>query len=339
MKYFPLFIQAENKIILIFGGGRDAAAKLRLVLKTEAEVQVVAKTLKKSEFQLGQAKWHQVDPLTFKFPENVAFAYAATGDRQLDAKIAQRARSSGVLVCAADQPAVSDFSTPAIVDRDPVIVAIGTEGTAPVLARSIKADVESLLPATLGKAASLASNLRPWVAKRVATGLARREFWQGFFKSAPASKLEARKLVEILAAPKSEALGELTFIGAGPGDAELLTLKARKALDRADVVLYTQDVSLEILELVRREALIAPVNSCGSDLVSKTTSVKTALSAVNEGENVVWVSAKTPDTNAILSAYQQAVHQDQINVIPGVFVEETQVFKLHTLNNQIRKAA
>ncbi len=131
MRAFPIFVQAEGRTIVVFGGGADAAAKLRLVAKTQARILVVAESLVPGEIDLGAAQWVQIDPLSFVFPENTALAYAATGDETLDAKIAAHTRANHVIVCAADQPEVSDFITPAIVDRDPVTIAIGTEGTAP----------------------------------------------------------------------------------------------------------------------------------------------------------------------------------------------------------------
>ena len=143
MKAFPLFINVADRSVIVFGGGEEAAAKLRLLLKTEATVIAIAPHFEAPLLALDGMIRVRTNPLTFDLPENIAFAYAATGDEALDARLAERVRAASILVCAADQPAVSDFSTPALVDRDPVVVAIGTEGTAPVLARRIKAQVDS----------------------------------------------------------------------------------------------------------------------------------------------------------------------------------------------------
>ncbi|CAN0600940.1 unnamed protein product, partial [Ectocarpus sp. 12 AP-2014] len=189
MRAFPIFVQAEGRTIIVFGGGADAAAKLRLVAKTVARILVVAESLVPGEIDLGKAQWVQTDPLSFVFPENTALTYAATGDEALDAKIAAHARANHVIVCAADQPDVSDFITPAIVDRDPVVIAIGTEGTAPVLARMIKAQIEASLPQVLGDLAKLANSFRDRVADTIAPGGERRAFWRSFFKGALQDRL------------------------------------------------------------------------------------------------------------------------------------------------------
>ena len=194
MKNFPLFLHCENRSIVVFGGGADAAAKLRLVQKTDARLFVVAPLVDREVLELGTAIWVKSEPLDFELPSDLLFAYAATGNEELDAKIADRLRGQGALVCAVDQPEFSDFSTPAIVDRDPVVVAIGTQGTAPVLSRQIKASVEESLPASLGKIASAAGRLRATVANTLAPGRSRRAFWSSFFEAAPAQADSERGL-------------------------------------------------------------------------------------------------------------------------------------------------
>ena len=163
MKAFPLFITVADRPLIVFGGGEEAAAKIRLLLKTDARLVAVASEFEPAVADLDGLTRITQDPLTFDLPANTPFAYAATGDADLDADLARQARAAGVLVCAVDQPDVSDFSTPALVDRDPVVVAIGTEGTAPVLARAVKAQVEFLLEPSLGLIARTAASLRQHV--------------------------------------------------------------------------------------------------------------------------------------------------------------------------------
>ena len=188
MKNFPVFLDVAGKVIVIFGAGPEAAAKLRLVRKTKAKIILVAKEQPDQAMQAAYPQWRQNwwpgDPLQYPFPRKTVFAYAATGDTALDGKIAHYARAQRILVCAADQPAVSDFITPAMIDRDPVVVAIGTEGNAPVLARQIKAQLESFLEPALGQIAILARSLRGWVAEHIIEGAMRRDFWQDFFAKA-----------------------------------------------------------------------------------------------------------------------------------------------------------
>lgn len=326
MRAFPIFLQAEGRTIVVFGGGAEAAAKLRLVAKTDARVLVVAQALVAGEIDLGDAQWVQADPLSFAFPENTAFAYAATGDEALDAQIAAHARANRVLICAADQPEVSDFITPAIVDRDPVVVAIGTEGTAPVLARMIKAQIEAALPQGLGALAKLANSFRDRVAETIAPGGERRAFWRSFFKGALQDRLEfetARDRAEALLAGQADQVrdGFISFVGAGPGGPDLMTLKARKVLDEADVVLYDALVSPEILELARREALMVNVGKrCGKHSLNQQDICNLITQHAKDGHHVVRLKGGDPSIFGRLAEELDAVSDAGLafEVVPGV---------------------
>lgn len=176
------------------------------------------------------------------------------------------ARAAGVPVLVVDNLQDSDFITPAIVDRDPVTVAIGTEGAAPVLARKIKADIEEMLPQQLGPLARLGKAFRPFVT-RLPFGRTRREFWSRYYFDQGPKAIDVgewavdhvlHNLLNDVANEKPQP-GHVHFVGAGPGDPELLTLKARKLLHEADVVIHDRLVPGAILELARREALIIEV--------------------------------------------------------------------------------
>jgi uroporphyrin-III C-methyltransferase/precorrin-2 dehydrogenase/sirohydrochlorin ferrochelatase len=169
-----------------------------------------------------------------------------------------------------DEPEECDFITPAVVDRDPVVVAIGTEGTAPVLARQIKADVEAMLPQHLGRLARAAQSFRQRVSEALSPGRPRRQFWKAFFKLAlPHSETSERELALSLRSLLSQheqltpPEGRIAFVGAGPGDPELLTMKARRLIHEADVVVYDRLVGSEVLELARREAKFICVGKKG----------------------------------------------------------------------------
>lgn len=263
MKAFPLFVTVADRPLIVFGGGEEAAAKLRLLLKTEAQVIAVAPSFEPAVAGLKGLTLVRQNPLCFDLDPATPFAYAATGDETFDAELAFKARRAGVLVCAADQPAVSDFSTPAIVDRDPVVVAIGTEGTAPVLARAVKAQIEFLLEPGLGLIARTAAGLRARVAQTLQPGQPRRDFWRTFFTTARSERLDTTGSIEALAdrlltAPSTDTphTGSLTLIGTGSGEADLLAIAGHRALDRAAVVLHEPLVSRAVLELARREAVI-----------------------------------------------------------------------------------
>lgn len=330
MDAFPIFLTVAGRPVVVFGGGAEAAAKLRLLLKTAAHVIVVAEELEQGEIELGRAEWTRAAPFDFTFPEGTALAYAATGDAALDAAVARRARAFGVTVCAADQPEVSDFSTPAIVDRDPVVVAIGTEGAAPVLAREIKARIEAMLPAALGRVACKARALRAHVARRIAPGAPRRRFWHSLFASALDGEFEqgrgarsfgqaARAALEAFEREKNR--GAVAFIGAGPGGADLMTLRAAHVLDRADVVLYDALVAPEILELARREALMLDVGKrAGAHAMPQSEIEALIVRHAKAGRRVARLKGGDPSIFGRLAGEIDAARAAGVpcEVVPGV---------------------
>jgi uroporphyrin-III C-methyltransferase/precorrin-2 dehydrogenase/sirohydrochlorin ferrochelatase len=199
-----------------------------------------------------------------------ALVYGATGDPAADARVGALARAAGVPVNLVDDLEGSDFITPAIVDRDPVTVAIGTEGAAPVLARKIKAEVEAMLPASLGRLTRIGQAFRARVEHL--DGKARRALWTRFyFRTGPralaegpdAAEAELERLLAGQEAESGASDGFVHFVGAGPGDPELLTLRARRLLHEADVVIHDRLVPQPILELARREATIIEVGKTG----------------------------------------------------------------------------
>ncbi|WP_411974944.1 siroheme synthase CysG [Sulfitobacter faviae] len=272
MDHFPIFLATRGQKFLLSGGGEAALAKLRLLMKTEAALHVFA-----PDPAAEIVDWHAAGKLTLhRRPLGAAdlpgarLFYAADEDDTLDAENAALAHAAGVLVNIVDNLHDSEFITPAIVDRDPVTVAIGTEGAAPVLARAIKADLEERLPVTLGPLARIGKGFRK-LADALPMGRARRDFWREYyFATGPRAMAEGKDTVR----PALKTLlhthltrkareGHVAFVGGGPGDPELLTLKARRALDEADVVIYDRLISPEILELARREALMIDVGKEG----------------------------------------------------------------------------
>jgi uroporphyrin-III C-methyltransferase/precorrin-2 dehydrogenase/sirohydrochlorin ferrochelatase len=272
MDHFPIYLSTKGQRIVLSGGGEAALAKLRLLLKTEAKISVFAPTPVPEI-----AAWADAGRLTLHTRAlrhgDVLCAklfYAADEDETEDARTAAIARAEGALVNIVDNLHDSAFITPAIVDRDPVTIAIGTEGAAPVLARAIKADLEERLPTTLGTLARIGKGFRK-MADALPFGRPRRDFWRDYyFAAGPRSVADGKAAVEnalntLLADHQSRAAraGHIAFVGGGPGDPELLTLKARRALDEADVVIYDRLISPEILELARREALMIDVGKEG----------------------------------------------------------------------------
>lgn len=322
MDTFPIFLNVRNRTLLLFGGGEEAAAKLRLLTKTSATVVVVAEAF--GDIDLDGAIAVVADPLTWPLPD-AAFAYAATGDRALDAAIARRLRAGKIPVCAADQPEVSDFITPAIVDRDPVVVAIGTAGTAPVLAREIKARVERMLPSRLGRVARKASALRDHVARTVPVGDARRRFWHALFGPALDGQFErspfGRAARALLDSGSHGADGTVAFVGAGAGGADLLTERARQRIDRADVVLYDALVASGILELARREAIMVNVGKrAGRHALSQSEINALIVEHARSGARVVRLKGGDPSIFGRLAEEIDAVQAAgfAVEIVPGV---------------------
>ena len=273
MKHFPIYVATEGRRIVLAGGGDAALAKLRLLMKTEARLTVFA-----ADPAPEIVSWADHGALALVRrrvapgdADGALLLYAASGDAAEDARAARIGQAGGALVNIVDNLEDSAFITPAIVDRDPVTVAIGTEGAAPVLARAIKAQIEARLPSSLGILARIGKAFRG-AAEALPPGRLRRDFWSDYYFGAgprgldEAGEAGAKRALESLLESRRGAApgpGQVAFVGAGPGDPELLTLRARRELDAADVVIHDRLAAPEILELARREARIIEAGKRG----------------------------------------------------------------------------
>jgi len=270
MASFPIFVDLAERRPLVVGGGELALAKVRLLLKRAPVVDVAADRvvadLRKLE-DVGEVRVLSGCP---GHDEIVGrpLVISATGDEDEDARISAIARAAGVPVNVPDRPHLCTFILGAIVDRGSVTIAIGTEGTAPVLATSLRATLEQTLHPRLGRLADIARDYRCAVAERLKTGPARRAFWQGFFAGPAADAILAgdeaggrAALEQRLTDQPSETpqIGRVLLVGAGPGDPDLLTLKAVRALKNADVILHDGLMGTGVLEHARREAEVISV--------------------------------------------------------------------------------
>ena len=252
MEYFPIFIRLADQPVLVVGGGEVAARKIDLLLRAGARVRVVAPELIASLAEKGATGAIDYSPVEFH-PDHLQgkrLVIAATSKRSVNAWVAAQAERLNIPVNVVDDRELSRFIVPAIVDRSPVVVAVGSSGDAPVLTRRLREKLESFLPQRLGALAKLAGKLRPIVKAKVADAGARRRFWERFFDGTIASDVLAgrepidsqsleRRISETLTktAAEPETFGEVVLVGAGPGDPGLLTLRALRALQNADVVL------------------------------------------------------------------------------------------------------
>lgn len=330
MNHFPIFIATSGQRIVLSGGGDAALAKLRLLLKSSADITVFAQTPAPQIVQ-----WAANGQLTLTKRalqsgdvSGAVLFYGADEDEATDARTAAIAKTEGALVNIVDNLHDSQFITPAIVDRDPVTIAIGTEGAAPVLARAIKADLEEKLPATLGTLARIGKTFRT-LSYALPLGRARRDFWRDYYTNtgpkAIADGVEAVRpaLDELLRnhLARDTRKGHIAFVGAGPGDPELLTLKARKALDEADVVIYDRLISPEILELARREATMLDVGKQGFGPSTPQETINNLLVEHGKsGAQVVRLKSGDATVFGRLDEELDAVTAADIswNIVPGI---------------------
>ena len=262
MQHFPIFVAMQDARVVLSGGDAAALAKLRLLMKTPARIDVYAQS------PLDEiVTWAEEGRLTLHRRElqiadlaGARLVYAADEDADRDGATLTMAQEAGVLANIVDDLARSEFITPAMVDRSPVTIAIGTEGTAPVLARQIKADLEARVPVSTGALAQAARDFRT-TAEALPHGAARRAFWSDWFTHAgPATVDRDGDLGEALQTlldrhlTNEAAKPQVTLALADVRDPDLLVMKTRRALHEADVVVHDADVAPEILELARREA-------------------------------------------------------------------------------------
>jgi uroporphyrin-III C-methyltransferase / precorrin-2 dehydrogenase / sirohydrochlorin ferrochelatase len=265
MSYFPIFLKLEDKPCLVVGGGEVAARKTQQLLKAGAKVFIVAPEIESSLEQLKQSD--QIQHLQQKYDESClqdkVLVIAATDDTSINNTIAEQAKKNNILVNVVDNPALCTFIMPSVIDRSPVIVAVSTGGASPVLARLLRARLETLIPSSYGKLAGLIARFRDRVKENFPTIRERRRFWEDVLQGPVAEMLYAGQDKNALAilekqleqdSPISNATGEVYLVGGGPGDPDLLTFRALRLMQQADVVLYDRLVAPAIVELVRKDA-------------------------------------------------------------------------------------
>lgn len=332
MRHYPVFLNLRGRRIVVSGAGETALAKLRLLMKTEASIHVfgaapdteVAKLANQQKITLHERALAEGDV------KGAVLFYAANDEEIEDARVATIGHAEGTLVNIVDNLEASEFITAALVDRDPVTIAIGTEGAAPVLARKIKADIEAMLPARLGILARIAQAFRPR-AELLPAGRARRNFWARFYGGEGEAalnqdgKLGVARCLETLFDEAHQAEqpkeGHVSLVGAGPGDPELLTLKARRTLHEADVVLFDRLVSQDILELARREAILVETGKTGFGKgMSQEEINDLIIEHAAKGHHVVRLKSGDPSVFGRLDEETEALDTYGIswNIVPGI---------------------
>lgn len=330
MRFFPIFLRLAGRSVVVSGSGEIAAAKIRLLMKSEAVIRVFGASpgdLVREWADAGRIELHkrtaEAGDLT-----GAALVYAANDDPAEDGRIAGLASNARIPFNIVDNLDESEFLTPAIVDRDPVTVAIGTEGTAPVLARRIKAGVEEMLPSHTGILARAGAGFRDRLSQLSSS--ARRQFWTRYFggEGERAYALGGEKAVQATLAEMTSSqgsretqAGHVSFIGAGPGDPDLLTMQARRALHDADIVLHDRLVSDEVLELARREAEIVCVGKTGFGKSWKQEDINALMvSHALAGRPVARVKSGDPAVFGRLDEETDALLEAGVafTVVPGI---------------------
>ncbi len=310
MDYFPIFLRLKGQPVLVVGGGDVAARKVALLLRAGARVTVVAPEL--GHVLAQRLADEQISYLSAQFDptqlDGMRLVIAATDQRAVNAWVAHQAARRNVPANVVDDRELSGFIMPAIVDRSPVIVAVGSSGDAPVLTRRLRERLETLLPQRLGDLARLAGQLRGKVKARLKDASTRRRFWEHFFDGElGADVLTGRQSTqdESLAGRVSASLGrfasqgsfpgEVVLVGAGPGDPELLTLRGLRALQDADVVLHDKLVSAEVLDLARRDAELIDVGKqAGGASMSQQQINALLISLARQGRRVCRLKGGDP---------------------------------------------
>jgi len=261
MDYLPVFLRLTGEAAVVVGGGRVAARKVEWLLEAGARVAVMAPQLAPALTQRvarGELE-HIAGPFTPARLPGAAAIIAASDDRAVNELVSRTARERGIPVNVVDSPGLSSFIFPAIIDRSPIVVAVSSAGASPMLARRVRAQIEALLPARLGALARFLGARRAAV-KRAVAPEARHRFWERLIHGRAAGEVlvgaeaaAAATFARELRTP-GDARGEVYLIGAGPGDPDLLTLRALQLLQQADVILYDRLVPDAILERARRDA-------------------------------------------------------------------------------------
>jgi len=263
VEHLPVFLDLRDRRCLVVGGGEVAARKVALLRQAGARVEVVAPRLAEglqAQAAAGEITHHAM-PYAESLLEDAVLVVAATDDVDLNRRVSRAARARNIPVNVVDQPALCSFIFPSIVDRAPVTIAVSTGGASPVLARLLRAHLEAVIPAGYGRLARLLGGFRERVKARFADGRERRRFWERILQGPVTEMVFAgreREAAELIRRSLDDARppfrGEVYLVGAGPGDPDLLTFRALRLMQQADIVFYDRLVSPEILAMARRDA-------------------------------------------------------------------------------------
>ena len=294
MKYFPVFLDGSKINAMVIGGGDVAARKIELLLKTTKNITIMAASVTEgvqrliNENKLTWLKHNYKAGLLAK----ITLVIAATDDTAVNEQVYYEAVAFNILANVVDQPALCTYITPAIIDRSPMIIALSSSGSAPILIRMLREQIEKILPQGYGRLADFSFKFRDHVKARIKGIRNRRTFWENTLRGSIGQALldgkqqEAeQQLIVTLKEKIASPQGEIVFIQTIAGDPDNLTLNAHRALQFADAVFYDEAVNIELIEYVRRDAEKYPQSISSTIMLN----YQHALELAQQGQQVIYL--------------------------------------------------
>lgn len=331
MDYFPIFLKLTDQACLVVGAGEIAARKIELLARAGAKITVIARNISPTVLRLQAT--HHLTLLQKSFApadiKDFRLVISATDNTETNQLVAKTATEQNIPVNVVDSPALCSFIFPAIIDRSPIIAAVSSGGAAPVLARLLRAKIETVIPPAYGQLAALANKFRDKVKLHIKKPAQRRIFWENILQG-PVAELvfsglaqEAEQQLEqtLLKQKTDTNLGEVYLVGAGPGAPDLLTFRALRLMQQADVIVYDRLVSPEILDLARRDAEKIYVGKQRLNHALPQESINTLLADLAKaGKRVVRLKGGDPFIFGRGGEEIETLMQQGINfqVVPGI---------------------
>ncbi len=310
MKYFPIFLDANYITAMIIGGGEVASRKIELLLKSTVNITIMSKDVCASVERL--INLHQLTWLKYNYHagnlSHSNLVIAATNDMSVNKAIAKEAHALSILTNVVDQPELCTYITPAIIDRSPMIIALSSSGSAPILIRMLREQIEKILPQGYGKLADFSYKFREQVKAQVKGLRNRRSFWENTLRGPIGQAIlegkQQQAEQQLIASIKQEITppcGEIIFIYTKDGNPDNLTLSAHRAMQFADAVFYDDNINIELIEYIRRDAEKFP-QVISSDILINYQQV---IELAKQGQKIIYLLAgieASPQNEALINS-------------------------------------
>ncbi len=310
MKYFPVFLDAKKLSTMVIGGGEVATRKIELLLKSTTNITVMSKSVCASVerlINLNQLTWLKHNYQTGHFTD-INLVIAATDNMSINKAIYQEATPLNILTNVVDQPELCTYITPAIIDRSPMIIALSSSGSSPILIRMLREQIEKTLPQAYGKLADFSHKFRDHVKVRVKGLRNRRSFWENTLRGPIGQAIldgnQKHAEQQLIASIKQEIAppcGEIIFIHTKEGNPDNLTLNAHRAMQFADAVFYDEGVNIELIEYIRRDAEKFPQAISSTILIN----YQHAIELAKQGQKVIYLltgNETLPQNEALINS-------------------------------------